>query len=48
MFERNNTKKREKIKANPKRSLKKSDQPHHLLCIIYSCNSSTIIPTGHS
>ena len=52
MFERNikeeSEREREKIKANPKRSLKKSDKPHHLLCITYSCNSCTIVPRGHS
>lgn len=36
MPERNNIKEeRQKIKANPKRPLKKSDIPHHLLCITY-------------
>lgn len=49
MFERNNIKEeRQKIKANPKRPLKKSDKSHHLLCITYSCTSSTIVPPGHS
>lgn len=41
-------KKREEIKANPKRPLKKWDKPHHLPYIIYSCNSSIIAPLGHS
>lgn len=40
MFKRNNTKV-EKIKANPKRSLKKSDKPHHLL-IIYPTGPPTV------
>lgn len=49
MLERNNIKEeRQKIKANPKRPLKKSDKPHHLLCITYSCTSSTIVPPGHN
>lgn len=48
LFERNNTKgKREKIKANLTMSLKKSDKPHRLLCIVHSCNSNTTVLPGH-